>query len=47
MLIALGDHQPELRASDVWIADNATLIGRVILCGSVQRLVWCGAACGQ
>ena len=41
MLIALGDHQPELRASDVWIANNATLIGRVVL--SEASSVWFGA----
>jgi carbonic anhydrase/acetyltransferase-like protein (isoleucine patch superfamily) len=41
MLIALGNHQPELQSADVWVADNATLIGRVVL--SEASSVWFGA----
>ena len=41
MLIALGDHQPVLQSADVWIAVNATLIGRVTL--SEASSVWFGA----
>lgn len=41
MLIALGDHQPELQSTDVWVADNATLIGRVVL--REASSVWFGA----
>ena len=41
MLIALGDHQPVLQSADVWIAANATLIGRVTM--SEASSVWFGA----
>jgi carbonic anhydrase/acetyltransferase-like protein (isoleucine patch superfamily) len=41
MLIALGDHQPALQSADVWIAANATLIGRVTLAEASS--VWFGA----
>lgn len=41
MLIALGDQRPELQSSNVWVAENATLIGRVVLCEASS--VWFGA----
>ena len=41
MLIALGDQQPVLQAANVWIAANATLIGRVTLAEASS--VWFGA----
>ncbi|MFO1001213.1 MAG: gamma carbonic anhydrase family protein [Planctomycetaceae bacterium] len=41
MLIALGDRKPDIQSADVWVADNATLIGRVEL--SEGSSVWFGA----
>lgn len=41
MLIALGDHQPDCQAADVWVASNAALVGRVTL--SEASSVWFGA----
>lgn len=41
MLIGLGNHRPEFQSADVWVADNATLIGRVVL--SEASSVWFGA----
>jgi carbonic anhydrase/acetyltransferase-like protein (isoleucine patch superfamily) len=31
MIYSLGDRKPEFRGEDYWVADNATLIGSVIL----------------
>ena len=41
MLISLGDHKPDVQSADVWVAANATLIGRVVLCEGSN--VWYGA----
>lgn len=40
MIYALGEHQPEFRG-EYWVADNATLIGRVLL--EERASVWFNA----
>ncbi len=41
MIYSLGDRKPEFRGDDYWVADNATLIGSVVLENNVS--VWFNA----
>lgn len=41
MIYCLGDRRPEFRGEDYWVADNATLIGSVVLENNVS--VWFNA----